>query len=70
MNIRLPCLQLGSVCRSYGLLQVYEQQRNRGGERHVSPLKDICSIIIALCDFHAEPRLHMHHTLAFISAMH
>lgn len=41
-----------------------------GAEGHVLPLKDIRSIIIARCDFHAEPRLHMHHTLAFISAMH
>lgn len=28
-----------------------------------------CSIIIARCHFHAEPCLHMHHTLAFISAI-
>lgn len=43
---------------------------SRCEERYVSPLKDIHGIIIARCDFHAEPRLHMHHALAFISAMH
>lgn len=36
----------------------------------VSPVKDIHSNIIARRDFYAEPHLHMHHTLAFISALH
>lgn len=65
---RAPILPV-SLCRSPGLLQAYEQQ-NTWWNRDLSPLKDIRSIIIARCDLHAEPRLHMHHTLAFISAVH
>lgn len=41
-----------------------------GAEKHVLPLKDIHSVIIARCDFPTEPRIHMHQTLAFISGMH